>query len=78
MQWKQGAFFFSHLSIYFWLHWVFITTCGLSLAAESGGYSPMQVLGLLFLGPRALGHSGLGSCGSRAPELRPSSWGTQA
>ena len=77
MKRKQGAVF-SHFSIYFWLHWVSITICGLSLAAESGSSSPMQVLGLLFLGPRALGHLGLGSSGPRAPELRPSSWGARA
>ena len=26
----------------FWLHWVFIATCGLSLAVASGGYSSLQ------------------------------------
>ena len=27
------------LFIYFWLHWVFIALCGLSLVASRGGYS---------------------------------------
>ena len=75
---SKEPFFFFHLTIYFWLHWVLITTCGLSLAAESGGCSPMQLLGLLFLGPWALGHSGSGRCGSRAPGLRLNSRGAQA
>ena len=74
---SKEPFFFFHLTIYFWLHWVLITTCGLSLAAESGGCSPMQLLGLLFLGPWALGHSGSGRCGSRAPGLRLNSRGAQ-
>ena len=26
--------------VYFWLHWVFVGVCGLSLAAASRGYSP--------------------------------------
>ena len=28
---------------YFWLHWVFVVACGLSLIRESGGYSPVEV-----------------------------------
>ena len=28
-----------YLSIYFWVHWVFVAACGLSLVAGSGGYS---------------------------------------
>ena len=28
---------FIYLVIYFWLHWVFVATCRLSLAAASGG-----------------------------------------
>ena len=27
---------------YFWLHWVFVAVCGLSLVAASGGYSSLQ------------------------------------
>ena len=33
--------------IYFWLHWIFVAACGLSLVAVSGGYSLVAVLGLL-------------------------------
>ena len=60
--------------IYFWLHWVFIATCKLSLVVASGGYSSLQCTGfslrwLLLLrstGFRRLGFSG---CGSRAQQL---------
>ena len=31
----------------FWLHWVFVAVCGLSLAVASRGYSLVEVLGLL-------------------------------
>ena len=42
------------LFIYFWLHWVFVAGCGLSLVAESGGYCSLRCAGfslwwLLFL-----------------------------
>ena len=33
--------------MYFWLHWVFTAAHGLSLLAASGGYSPVEVHGLL-------------------------------
>ena len=32
---------------YFWLLWVFVALCGLSPGAESRGYSPVAVHGLL-------------------------------
>ena len=35
------------LLIYFWLRWVFIAACGLSLVAASRGYSFIAVRGLL-------------------------------
>ena len=35
------------LIFFFWLHWVFIAACGLSLVVESGGYSLAAVHGLL-------------------------------
>ena len=35
------------LSIYSWLHWVFVAVCRLSLVAASGGYSLVAVCGLL-------------------------------
>ena len=31
--------------MYFWLRWVFIAACGLSLAAASRGYSSLQCVG---------------------------------
>ena len=31
--------------IYLWQHWVFVAVCGLSLVAESGGYSSLQCTG---------------------------------
>ena len=33
--------------IYFWLHWVFIAVCGLSLVVVNEGYSLAAVHGLL-------------------------------
>ena len=38
--------FFFKLIYFFWLCWVFVATCGLSLVAVSGGYS-VAVGGLL-------------------------------
>ena len=85
-------FFINLLSIYFyfWLHWVFIAACRLSLVAASGGYSLLWCVGfslwwLLFCGAWALGTRasvvvalGLSSCSSQALECRLSSCGTQA
>ena len=34
--------FFVLFCVLFWLFWVFVATCGLSLVAESGGYSSLQ------------------------------------
>ena len=68
---------------YFWQRWVFVAARGLSLVAESRGYSSLQCAGfslrwLLLLqstGSRCMGFS---SCGSRALERRLSSCGAQA
>ena len=38
---------FIYLASYFWLHWVFVAACGLSLVAPSRGYSVVAVLGLI-------------------------------
>ena len=62
------------LFIYFWLHWVFVAACGLSLVAVSRGYSSLQCAGfslrwLLLLrstGSRCMGFS---SCGAWAQQL---------
>ena len=73
--------------IYFWLHWVFITACGLSLVVVSGATLCCSVWsshcgGFSCCGARALGMwasvvvaRGLSSCGSRALERRLSSCG---
>ena len=56
---------------FFWLHWVFIATCGLSLVAVSGGYSSLQYVGfslqwLLLLRSTGSRHAGFSSCSTRA------------
>ena len=84
-------FFFINLFyfIYFWLRWVFIAACGLSLAAWSRGYPSLRVWDShctgFSCGARALGAQasvvvvlGLSSCGSWALEHRLSSCGTGA
>ena len=90
---SKGFFFLINvfiLFIYFWLHCVFIATCGLSLVGASGGYSSLRCVGLslrwlLLLwstGSRHVGSvvaaRGLSSCGSQALERRLSSCGTRA
>ena len=62
---NHSIFFYINLCIlfylfYFWLRWVFIAACGLSLVVASRGYSSLQCAGfslwwLLLLGARALG-----------------------
>ena len=73
--------------IYFWLHWVFVAACGLSLVAASGGYSLLwctdfSLQWLLLCGAQPLGARasvvvahGLSSSGSWALERRLSSCG---
>ena len=39
------SFFKKFLFIYFWLRWVFVAVCGLSLVAASGGYSSLRCAG---------------------------------
>ena len=64
---------YPYLFIYFWLCWVFVAVCGLSLVAASGGYSSLRCAGfslqwLLLL--RSVGSvvvaRGLNSCGAQA------------
>ena len=62
------------LFIYFWLHWVFVAACGLSLVAVSGGYSSLRYTGfslrwLLLLRSMGSRCAGFSSCGSRAQQL---------
>ena len=59
------------LFIYFWLHWVFVAACGLSLVVSSGGYSLLRCTGfslrwLLLLRSMGSRRAGFSSCGSRA------------
>ena len=42
---ENPDFFF--FLIYFWLHWVFIAACGLSVVAARGSYSSLRCAGLL-------------------------------
>ena len=60
-----GRFFFNfiYLFIYlFWLCWVFVSVCGLSLVAASGGHSSLRRAGLSLSRPLLLW-----STGSRRP-----------
>ena len=56
--------------MYFWLHWVFVAMCGLSLIAASGGYSLLQCMGLLrwlvLLQRTGSRHMGFSSCSTQA------------
>ena len=45
--------------IYFWLPWVFVAACGLSLVAENGGYSLAAVLRLLIAVASLLAEQGI-------------------
>ena len=59
-------FFFKF--IYFWLCWVFVVVCRLSLVAVSGGYSLLRCVGfsllwLLLLRSTGSRHTGFSSCG---------------
>ena len=82
-------FIFKNLFVYFWLSWVFVAVCGLSLVGASGGLLFIAVRRLLIavasrcraqaLGVRAsvVVARGLSSCGLRALECRLSSCGAQ-
>ena len=83
-------FFFFFNFIYFWLHWVFVAMCGLSLVALSGatlcyGAQASHCNGFSCCRARALGTwasvavaRGLSSCGSWTVEHRLSSCGAWA
>ena len=60
--------------IYFWLHWVFVTVCRLSLVVASGGCSSLRCAGfslrwLLLLQITGSRHGGFSSCGTRGQQL---------
>ena len=65
---------FIYLFIYFWLCWVFIAACGLSLVVASRGYSSLWCAGfslswLLLLWSTGSRHAGFSSCGTQAQQL---------
>ena len=58
----------------FWLRWVFVAACGLSLVAVSGGYSSLRCAGfslrwLLLLHNTGSRGAGFSSCGMQAQLL---------
>ena len=62
------------LFFYFWLCWVFVAVCGLSLVAASGGYSSLRCAGfslrwLLLLWSTGSRRMGFSSCGTWAQQL---------
>ena len=64
-------FLFFDLFYFFWLCWVFVAVCGLSLVAASGRYSSLRCTGfslwwLLLLRNMGSRHAGVSSCGTRA------------
>ena len=74
---------FINLFIYFWLRWVFVAACRLSLVEASGGYSSLRCMGfslrwLLLLWSTGFRRAGFSSCGSWALENRLSSCGAWA
>ena len=65
--------------IYFWLCWVFIAACGLSLAAASRGYSPLWCTGFSLWWPLSVSEHGLQVHGPQQLWCTGfSSYGTQA
>ena len=69
---------FIHLFIYFWLCRVFVAACGLSLVAESGGYSSLRCAGLSMQWPLLLRSMGSMRAGSAVTARRLSSCGVRA
>ena len=73
------------LFFFFWLHWVFIAVCGLSLVVASRSYSSLQCVGFSCCRAWALGTQASvvvarrpSSCGTQAVERRLSSCGARA
>ena len=58
------------LFIYFWLHWVFVATHGLSLLVESKSYPLVAVHGLLIAVASFVGVTGFSSCSTWAQQLQ--------
>ena len=59
-------FFWQVLKNYFWLHWVFVASRGLSIASVSGSYPSLTSM---VFRAQALGHTDLSSCGTWAQRL---------
>ena len=76
-----AAIFFK-FKFYFWMCWVFVAARGLSLVAESGGYSSLRCAGFslrwLLLWSTGSRCEGFSSCGSWALERSLSGSGTRA
>ena len=78
------VFFLIYLFInLFWLCWVFVAVCRLSLVAVSRDYSSLQCTvfsfsWLLLLQSTGSRHAGFSSCGLWSPELRLSCCGSRA
>ena len=67
-------FFLINIFIYFWLRWVFVAACGLSLVEATRGYSSLGCVGfslrwLLSLQSTGSRHVGFSSCGTQAQQL---------
>ena len=69
-------FFFLRFIYFYWLCWVFIVACRLSLIVVSGGDSSLRGTGF----SRCVDsrHTGFCSCSSRALEHGPSSYDARA
>ena len=70
----QFIFFFLNLFIYFWLRWVFVAVCWVSLVAVSGGYSSLRCTGfplrwLLLLRSTGSRLAGFSTCVTWAQQL---------
>ena len=71
------------LFIFFWLHWVFVAACRLSLVSASRGYCSLRCVGfssrwLLLLPSLGSRCAGFSSCGSWTVEHRLSRCGARA
>ena len=80
---EESLFLNKFIYTYFWLHWVFVDACGLSLVVASRGYSSLWCVGfslqwLLLLQSMGSRCTGFSSCGSWALECRLSSCGAWA
>ena len=74
LPWFSLSLFFFNKCIYFWLRWVFVADCGLSLVVASRGYSSLQCTGFslqwfLLLQSTGFRHAGFSSCGTQAQSL---------